>query len=185
MGSLHFLKKNVAANKCVNVTIIDKAISNIEGKLTFHEVKNAKYPWLKYNLNGSNSLDATNLKLDHTSFMVKVTTIEKSLNENNLTSVDLIKLDTECTEHWIIENSLSILNNLQPVIISEIYPVIEKEIESLVLEKMPEYLIFHYRTNNHTLSQIKSFSDLKKGETDRNFVLCPKSKLDRIQKFIQ
>lgn len=184
-GSLHFLKKNIEVNNCANVKIIDKAVSDITGSLTFHEVTNSKYPWIKHNLNGSNSLNESSLKLEHFSYSVEVTTIQKCVEENNLNLIDLIKLDTECTEHWIIKNSIEIINRHLPIIICEIYPVIEKEIQDLIANDLLNYKVFQYLTQDNSIKKINSLSEINSTSMDRNFILCPQSKVQLIEKFIK
>jgi len=183
-GSLHFLRENIAANNCSNVTIIDRAVSDINGTLTFHEVTNSKYPWIEHNLNGSNSLNETDLKLEHCSYSVEVTTIQKCVEESNLTSIDLIKLDTECTEHWIIKSSIDVINSYSPIIICEIYPVIEKEMQELISNCFLDYRVFQYITDGARLQEISLISEISSTSMDRNFILCPQSKIQQIEKFI-
>ncbi len=183
-GSLHFLQKNIEVNNCTNVKIVDRAISNTTGTLTFHEVTNSKYPWIEFNLNGSNSLNESSLKHEHRSYSVEVTTIQKCVEENSIDVIDLIKLDTECTEHWIIKDSIKIINSHLPIIICEIYPVIEKEMEGLIKDKLDKYRMFQYITKNNTLLEINSLSEINTSSPDRNFILCPQSKTHLISKFI-
>jgi FkbM family methyltransferase len=182
-GALHYLKLNLQENNCTNSILVDKAVAEIEGTLTFHEVTNKKYPWLKYNLNGSNSLAEQHIKQDHQSYSVQTTTIEKVILENNLTAIDLIKLDTECTEHLILSCSIDAINKYKPIIISEVYPVIESEIEEIVRNKFIGYSIAQYNTKQDKLISINSFRELSKEDMDRNFVLYPTEKLKQIEKY--
>jgi FkbM family methyltransferase len=184
LGALHFLKMNLQENNCTTAVLVEKAVAEIEGTLTFHEVVNKKYPWLKHNLNGSNSLAQQHIKHDHDSYAVQTTTIEKVMIENNLTTLDLIKLDTECTEHLILDCSVDIINEYKPLIISEVYPVIESEIEDIVRTKFIGYKIAQYRTGQNKLIPIQSFKNIKIDDLDRNFVIYPIEKLHLIQEYI-
>ena len=184
IGSLHYLRKNIELNKSKSVVVIDSAVSNIEGTLLFNEITNSKYPWIKYNLNGSNSLAGEHIKSTFCSYDVQVITIEKVIEKLKLTQVDLIKLDTECTEHLILNSSIEVIQKHLPIIISEVYPVIESEIEEIILHKLSDYIIFQYNFENCKLIKIKSFSHIANTDPDRNFVFCPINKLELIQKYI-
>ena len=102
IGPLYYLNKNVKENFLNNTTIIDKAVSDIDGKLEFYDVINEKYPWLKHNLNGSNSLQNKFGLIKSSSYLVDVTTLQSVITNNDIKQIDLIKLDTECTEHLIL-----------------------------------------------------------------------------------
>ncbi len=184
LGALHFLKLNLKENNCSSAILIDKAVAETDIPLTFHEVVNKKYPWLKYNLNGSNSLAEQHIKHEYQSYKVHTITIEKALKENDLDRIDLIKLDTECTEHLILDCSVEMINKYKPLIISEVYPVIESEVEDIVTNKFTEYNIAQYRTGQNKLIPIKSFKEVKIDDLDRNFVFYPKEKIDLIQSYL-
>jgi FkbM family methyltransferase len=184
LGSLHYIKENIKINLCDNVTIIDKAISNVNGKLLFHEITNSKYPWIKHNLNGSNSLDESNISHEYQSYEVDVVTIQKILEENKLEKLDLIKLDTECTEHLILSSSINEINQYKPIIISEVYEVIQDLVENIIVNEIYDYTIFQYIQETNKLKKIKSFTELEEKDENRNFVFCPQDKLVLIDKFI-
>jgi FkbM family methyltransferase len=182
IGSLHYLKQNIQLNSIKSVEIIDKAVSNFDETLTFYEVKNTKYPWIKHNLNGSNSLEGKYIKKETNSYPVQTISISSLVKESNLNEISLIKLDTECTEHLIIESSLNEIKQFQPILISEVYPVIESAIERLI-NSLEGYEM--YQIKNHSqLFKISSFSQINKDDLDRNFVFLPSSKLHLIKDFI-
>ncbi|MBW6482219.1 MAG: FkbM family methyltransferase [Vicingaceae bacterium] len=183
VGPLHYLNKNVKENKLKNVTVINKAVSNIDGRLEFYDVINKKYPWLKHNLNGSNSLQNKFGLIKSSSYLVDVTTLQSVIKDNEIKQIDLIKLDTECTEHLILQSSLDVINKFQPIIICEVYDVIEKEVQECI-DKMTDYKLYHYIEATKKLNLISSLNEVKKDTYNRNFVFCPDNKVDKLDGFI-
>lgn len=179
-GPLHYLQINVKANNCRNAVIIPKALADTTGKLTFHEVFNPKYPWVKHHLNGSGSLQNSFGANKINAYAVEVTTLEKVTQEHKINRLDLIKLDTECTEHTILRSGSGIISLFRPIIISEVYPVIEDEMQQ-VIDAQDNYLIFHYK--NDLLYPIQSLKEVT-ADDNRNFVFCPKEKTEKIREFI-
>lgn len=184
-GAFHYLEKNIALNRLSQIIPIKKAISKSTGNLIFNEVTNKKYPWLKYNLNGSNSLDSNNIRHDFQSYEVEVTTIEKSIENYQLENLDLIKLDTECTENEIFKASISSFQKYRPIIISEIYAVIEAEIQEIYDTTFESYALFQYSEITRKLKEIKQFSEVDPTDFNRNFIFCPTEKRSQISLFIQ
>lgn len=183
-GSLHYLRKNIQANQSKNVEIVDKAISNINGNLEFYEVINNKYPWVKHNLNGSNSLAKDSVVKSNQHYKIGVSTLDALIKKYALQTVDMIKLDTECTEHLILSDSIEVLSKHEPLIISEVYPVIEAEVEKILKTSLPSYRMYQYREQSNELMPISSFKDLKASDSNRNFVFCPIKKVNQIEDFL-
>jgi len=180
-GSHHYLKMNVLRSKLENVQVIDKALSNQSGSTVFFDFINPKYPWVKHHLNGSNSLQNQFGPIKKGSYLVNTLTLEDFTKTINPEQIDLIKLDTECTEHHILESGISIIQKYKPVIISEVYDVIEKDVES-VIHSLKGYELFHYKNNK--LYPFQSFSEIS-DNLNRNFVFCHKERLNIIRPFIK
>jgi FkbM family methyltransferase len=181
-GPSFFIEKNIKLNNLRNVKLIKKAVSHINGELLFHDVINTKYPWIVHNLNGSNSLQNQYGREKSKSYNVSVVTLETVINENNLTQLDFLKLDTECTEHLILESSLSVINKFEPIIICEVFDIIEKEVQN-VLDQMNNYEIYQYRDNY--IVKISNLFEASKDIEFRNFIFCPKNKTEKITKFLK
>jgi FkbM family methyltransferase len=182
IGPKHYLNWNVKSNHLKNVKVIEKAVAEVNGTLEFYEVINEKYAWVKYQLSGSNSLQNQFGLSKQKHYKVATTTLNAVMDENNLKQLDLIKLDTECTEHYILKSSIDTINKHQPIIICEVYNVIEDQVQK-VINELPGYSIYHYQ--NRKLKHINSFTEIGgNSEEDRNFVFCPKSKIDRIENFL-
>jgi FkbM family methyltransferase len=169
VGPLHYLKLNVKANKLKNVVVVDRAVAELDGELTFYDVVNRKYHWVEHNLNGSNSLQNRFGKEKSSSYPVKTTTLETALSAQGLDKVDLIKLDTECTEHFILQSSLALINRDKPIILCEVYPEISAEVEK-VLKEMIGYHLYHIHSD--TLQKIDDFDQVSESK-ERNFLFVP------------
>lgn len=176
IGPLHYLEKNVELNQLQNqINVIGKAVSDIDGKLTFYSVVSKKFPWITHNLNGSHSLQNNIGRQKEQEYMVEVISLEEFKKAYGVQKIDCIKLDTECTEHLILKSSLNIINNDRPILICEIYDAIKTEIDA-VYKEMVDYKL--YQINQDKLFELKSILDEAKYKGEANFLFCPKEKVD-------
>lgn len=130
-GPLHYLKKNVEANSLNNIQVASLALSEQEGSITFHEVKSRKYPYLEYNLAGTGSAAALNKGEDFITNTVPTTTLDKFADTITF-PIDLIKMDTEGTEHMILGKGLETLKKHLPIVICEtLFQTNEAELEAI------------------------------------------------------
>lgn len=184
VGPKHYLNRNVKSNNLKNVKVIEKAVAEINGKLEFFDVINEKYPWVEYQLSGANSLQNQFGEEKQQHYQVATTTLSAVMVENNLEHLDLIKLDTECTEHHILKSSIETINTYQPIIICEVYDVIEDAVQEII-NQLPGYAVYNYQ--NHKLKRINNFKEVvsSNSEFDRNFVFCPNSKINQIAAFVE
>src|SRR5690606_15298527 len=175
IGPLYYLKQNIELNHLQKqVNVIGKAVSDIDGILTFHSVVSKKYPWVVHNLNGSHSLQNYFGKQKEQAYPVEVISLSKFKEEHQLNKIDFIKLDTECTEHLIFKSSLDIINADRPIIVSEIYDEIKHEIEP-IFKQMNNYCLF--QINQNQLFPMDSILDQVKFKGEANFLFCPEEKL--------
>lgn len=174
VGALHFLKKNVILNGFSDqIIVVDKAISDSNETLDFYVVNNPKYPWLKHTLNGSNSLqNQYGLKKNET-YPVDVITISELMKNHDIKQIDLIKIDTECTEHLILQSSLTEINLYRPIIISEVYEMIREEFNN-IFEEFKEYELYQICDNKLVL--LTSFDDSLENEYNYLFMPIEKKK---------
>lgn len=176
VGPLHYLKENVALNGLSNrVEVTGKAVAEIDGTLTFHSVVSKKYPWVKHNLSGSHSLQNNFGSAKQNAYEVPVVSLNKFVSDNGIKQLDLIKMDTECTEHQIIESALPVINSLRPIIICEVHDFIKKEMHE-VLGKLENYSLFEL--SNNQLFPMNSILDEMKFDDAFDYVFCPNEKVD-------
>jgi FkbM family methyltransferase len=178
-GPLHYLKNNLALNHLKNAVVVDKAIADQTGRLNFYDVMNPKYPWIIHQLNGSNSLQDRYGAQKQRFYPVDVTTIANIVQINKIEKLDLIKLDTECTEHQILKSSTDVIRHFRPIIICEVYEVIESQVEEII-QGIEGYKMYHYKA--HSLEPFSGFNEIN-DTMNRNFVFCHESKLDLIRDF--
>lgn len=178
-GPLHYLNKNVMLNNLEKrISVHPIALSGKSGSLNFYEVRNKKYSYLPHNLGGVGSLVHDESK---TAYSVKTETLDSFINEKSISTIDLIKIDTEGTENLILEGAEKIIRKFQPIIICEtLFNRIESKLEAIM--KNHGYLFFNYK--NRKLEEVSTlFREADNGVRDCFFV--PLSKLHLIKEFIK
>jgi FkbM family methyltransferase len=178
-GPLFYLKNNIQLNDLEKtISVYPIALSNHSGTVDFYEVKNRKYSYLKYNLGGIGSLIEDSSKVVYS---VKTEMLDSLLLENSFSGIDIIKIDTEGTENFILEGAEESIRKFQPIIICEtLYHCIEDKLESII--KNHGYLFFNH-IDGH-LVQVETLQrDHDNGVRDCFFI--PPSKLHMIKNFIK
>lgn len=104
-------KKNVEINKLHNLQIDSAAITNYDGDITLY-VPLETIPTSASTLQG--------FKNDSNPISVRALTIDSFVAMNNISRVDLIKIDTEGTEHMVLEGAKNIMKRDEPIIICEV-----------------------------------------------------------------
>lgn len=176
-GPLHYLKQNVRLNQIEGrLEIHATAMSDKAGEATFYEVKNPKYKSVKYNLSGIGSLKGDELK---NPIQVKTDTFDNFVSSNATHQIDLIKLDTEGTENFILRGAKKTIKEHLPIIICEtLFNTIEWDLE--VTMKELGYLFYNHR--NGKLSQVNTLVRSTDDGIRDCFFIHP-SKLNMIKNF--
>lgn len=142
-GPLHYLKKNVDANRPSLVHVAPVALAARTEKLRFFENKNTKYTYLRHNLAGEGNSGS---KTNATAFRetaVDGISLNDYLKAHPTDKLDLIKIDTEGNEHDILNASIETLETFRPIVICEtLFNSNEKELENLF--KSINYLMFRH-----------------------------------------
>jgi FkbM family methyltransferase len=107
------LKKNVAANH-FNITCIQAAISNHTGTALLYD-----YPE-QHHYQASLNKESMSRKNDVISYEVPVMRLDDYAANNNITRIDLIKIDVEGHEAAVFEGALKILQQSTPSILFEV-----------------------------------------------------------------
>ncbi len=182
LGPKFYLKNNIALNGFKNnITAIDIALSNQTGDIDFYEVENQKYTYLKYNLAGEGNTGTKKTSRNFVKKTVKTTTLDQFVNTNTITSIDLIKLDTEGTEIDILKSGINAIKRHEPIVISEtLFNTIEHDLE-VFFKKL------NYEMYNHTESGLIKVDTIVRTKDDgiRNCFFVPKSKLHLIDSYIK
>jgi len=177
-GPLHYLLKNVSLNHFKKrITVHSIALSYSEGEAIFYEVPNHKYNYLKHNLGGVGSLKRDGLK---TPVTVKTKTLDQFTFQSKVNHIDLIKIDTEGTENFILQGGSKTIDEFKPIIICEtLFNKIEVQLEEIM--KKHDYLFFNHRDGK--LIQVQTIIREKDNGIRDCFFVHP-SKLTLIKDFI-
>lgn len=180
-GPLYYLRKNVDINNFKNITVEDIALSDKNGSITFFEIKNKKYSYLKHNLAGESNAGSKTEGRNFFPVKVKTQTFNEYVSNTSHESIDLVKMDTEGTEHLILNHADIILKQVKPIIICEtLFNTIEPELESI-------FKIYGYDFYNHTESGLEKVTSIirEKDNGVRNCFFVHPSKYHLIKEFIE
>lgn len=182
-GPKYFLKKNCEINHFKDVQLVEKALGNYTGEIEFFEEKNPKYAYQKHHASGIGNTANTWGINNYLKYPVKLIRLDDYCSHQNISTIDLIKIDTEGTEDAVFEGGLEIIKKSQPIIICEVLPgKIEEKIQNIV-ENEFKFEIYQFQSKTNKLKKISKIVDENKnGET--NYFFVPVSKLHLIQAFI-
>lgn len=177
----HYLEKNIRINKLGNMTAFPVALSDQPGTLEFFELSNPDHYHSKYNLAGTGTLKEEDVrKQKHESRLVQADTLDRFIEKQKLPVVDLVKLDTEGTEHLVLKGAHHLLSHHKPIIICEtLFNVIEAELEDAL--RPYGYLFFNYR--NGKLARTESLVR-KEDNGVRDCFFVPAEKVHLIGQFL-
>jgi FkbM family methyltransferase len=180
-ASAHYFRNNIAVNGFEsNINFFQLAISDVKGEISFYEVRNKKYPFLKHNLGGAAS--AVNKPKEYKEIKVPSTPLEDCLKENNLEDlqIDFVKIDAEGVEPQIIQGMDSVIKTHKPIIVCEIlFNDIEKELEN-------EFSKYDYLFFGHKGKKLIQLDSIIRKEDDgiRNCFFVPREKVDMMNDYI-
>ena len=180
-GPLFYFRENIKINKFKNIRVESLALSDKEGEITFYEIRNKKYTYLEYNLAGEGNSGSKTSGRNFVSISVKTTTLDKYVENAKEANIDLIKMDTEGTEHFILENSDNVLKLMKPIIICEtLFNTIELELEKLMRS-------YGYEFYNHTEMGLKKVNTIVREEDNgvSNCFFVHPNKFDLIEEFVK
>lgn len=179
-GPLFYFQENVRINNFKNIKVEAIALSEKDGVITFYEIKNKKYKYLQHNLAGESNAGSLTEGRNFQKVEVKSTTLDKYVMRNEKEKIDLIKMDTEGTEHFILENGLKTLEEMQPIVICEtLFDTIEPQLEAI-------FSSLGYRFYNHTEKGLEKVDRITRSVDNgvRNCFFVPPSKEHLILEFV-
>ena len=180
-GPLFYFRENIKINKFKNIRVESLALSDKEGEITFYEIRNKKYTYLEHNLAGEGNSGSKISGRNFVPISVKTTTLDKYVENVKEANIDLIKMDTEGTEHFILENSDNVLKLMKPIIICEtLFNTIELELEKLMIS-------YGYEFYNHTEMGLKKVNTIVREEDNgvSNCFFVHPTKFDLIKEFVK
>jgi len=179
-GPLYFYRKNVQENGFKNIRIEPIAISDQNGNIDFYEIKNQKYKYLQHNLAGESNAGSKTSGRNFVINTVSSLTFDDYARINKIDNIDLIKIDTEGTEHLILAKADNVLREIKPIIICEtLFNKIEGDLEKIMKS-------FGYEFYNHTELGLKKVQSIvrKKDNGVRNCFFVHPSKFSLIEEFV-
>jgi FkbM family methyltransferase len=142
-GPFFYLKENIKVNHFEKrVRAYPIAIGNEVGHVEFLEALHTKYTYLQHNLIAVSNLNIEQPGRLMEKVTVEITSLDHFIQEKKEPWPDLIKMDTEGTEHLILEGALEVLKR-KPIIISEtLFKTNEAPLESIM--KKNGYQFYNY-----------------------------------------
>lgn len=182
-GPLYFLKENVAINGFKNIHVIGKAVDRINGKISFFEERNPKYGYTEHHASGiGNTVNSWGID-NYRKYDVDVTTVDELVASNGLTSVDLIKIDTEGTEDTILTGGMDSIRRFQPIMICEVLSAgVGARLQQLVVDELG-FLIYQFRGPDQLVA-VENLEQVDK-TVYTNFFFVPPSKRHLLEAFIR
>ena len=180
-GPQKYLESNIRINgfqdRIMNNNL---ALSNEAGKITFYEVNNEKYSYLKYNLSGVGNAEGIKHDRKMSEYEVPSNRLDNYVNENNIHGIDIIKIDTEGTEYLILEGARESIIKYKPIIICEtLFNKIEAKLEELIKS-------FGYQFFNHSNNELYLVDTIIRKEDDgiRDCFFVHPEKYHLIEKYV-
>jgi FkbM family methyltransferase len=132
-GPFHYLEENITLNGLQNrIKTVKAALGDSIGTATFLEVVHNKYKYLDHNLVAVGNLASHQPNREMKEIKVPVTTLDSFVIEHRCKVPDIIKMDTEGTEHLILEGARVVLGS-KPIVISEtLFNTNERQLEELM-----------------------------------------------------
>ncbi|MEQ9105640.1 MAG: FkbM family methyltransferase [Rhodothermales bacterium] len=173
-----YLKRNALANQAVNVDAYQIALSDASGASEFHFSLNPKFLFVEDQLVSTGSLDEVQGYRTERRMAIPVTlqTLDDFMDAYRGHGIDLIKIDTEATEHMVIKGARKTFGTHRPIVFCEVLPNrVEAEIQQEIAAL--DYALF--RIAGHSLVEV---SDLRHDASSTNdFLFCPTEKVNLLE----
>lgn len=163
------LQVNIAKNNLSNVHGIQSAVTNFSGHTKFYTYDSVRLPYIS----STKKIHSGSREID-----VAATTLDSFVTRNNISNIDLIKIDTEGTEHLVLEGAQQMLHDNVPMIICEVLTGAMTE-EGLQASLAPHNYKYFLITSTGLQQQSKIIGDHANGNF--NYLFVPESKLMLIE----
>src|SRR3989338_3841065 len=186
IGPLYFLRRNVELNAFKTIQVVDSAVGNESGVISFFEERNLKYGYLEHHASGiGNTINSWEIE-NFSKYDVKLITLDDFLKNHSSNKIDLIKMDTEGTENHVLEGAMNTILTHQPIIICEVLNgKIEAEMDALIHDQM-KYDIYQFLQSECKLLKVDSLSaSTTVSNENSNFFFIPPAKQGLIHAFIK
>ncbi len=158
------LEKNIRINN-YKIKNVEKALSNFDGDAIVYDDLSSEHTYaVTVNKNLMVNKDKSS------TVKIKTCRLDTYIEENNITHIDLIKIDVETHEAEVLEGFGKYLELFKPTILIEItYPEVAKKIQ-MIFQYLP-YLYFNVNEDDG-LKQVDQITV----SDNYNFLLCSKDK---------
>ena len=176
-----YLQTNLKLNSALNAQAHQSALSDASGETTFFFALNPKFYFIEDQLTSTGSLDESqaNRTSELRNIDVHLASLDDFVATHNLQSIDLIKMDTEATEHLVLDGARASINRFRPFIICEVLPgKVEMEIQQRI--DSLEYAAYRIRPTGIELVSTISHSDA----VDNDYLFCPVEKRDEVEPLV-
>jgi FkbM family methyltransferase len=149
--------KILQKNKRDNITIVDKVISDVEGRVDFYSRKNIGEKAIS-TINLENFQSTSLSKIEYIKIKSESTTLDSFCFLNNIFP-DFIKIDVEGAEEKVIKGAKKILEQKNPTIIMEVWlkPFTENYENAIKILQSYNFKIFEIKENGE-LSEIEDLN---------------------------
>ncbi|MCS6935539.1 MAG: FkbM family methyltransferase [Chitinophagales bacterium] len=171
------LVTNAAINGYTNIRCEMIALSSANGEATFYDVPDENQT--SASLSDKKLKNFEGYQGEILEYKVKTSRPDTYMAQNNIQSVDLVKLDVEMHEPEVLRGFGDVLNRFRPTLVVEVLSdEIGRQIEDLV--NGCGYEIFHL----HRPYSLKRSAQIRRIDGWWNYLLCPKQVSERLTKFI-
>lgn len=171
------LRQNVGLNPGVNVTIVEKAASNVNGMLRLY---------LSHDHNsGTHSTIQNGMNVSSEFVEIPSVTLDTYVSENNISDLRLIKIDVEGGELEVVKGAARVLRELRPIIVMEMSDALQaaRGFSTPEFKKLLANDGYHSFTIND--SGTLRPSDVNATHAMENVVFLHESKLVEMEKIIR
>lgn len=133
-SAFHYLEKNLRLNGWEDAVPMQVALSDQTGTARFYASRNPKYVDVEHHLTSTGALDRQQAARSAIieSFEVPTETMDYFIAARGLATVDLVKLDTEASEHLVLAGAHQMLSAHRPIFLCEVLPgKIEQELTAI------------------------------------------------------
>ena len=180
-GPYHYLEENIKINHFEDrIHPYKVALGDANGTTQFLEATHHKYRYLEHNLLAISNLKEHKEGRTMKKVEVPIATLDNFLREKEEPFPDIIKIDTEGTEHLILANSEAVLDH-QPIIICEtLFNKIESELEEIMGKR-------GYHFYNHMNGKLRLVQSIRRERDDgvRDCFFVHPSKESMILPFVE
>ena len=176
-----YLCINKENNQAQLLTTERTALSNMNGKAQFYAVKSRKFLALEDHLNGDGTINAdNNASTFGEQFEVQTETLDSYVARKHINKIDLIKIDTEASEHLVFTGGLRVLKSFRPIIFCEVIP---HKIEAHIDEIFKGLSYAFYKAYPDGLVKFNSLTESYDSCID--YLIVPNEKQHLISQFIK